>query len=78
MPERHSPIRTAADEVDYFEAVPFVEMGRGPLIPRNNVKIQFHRDSVSLHAEGLHQRGKSEGCRRIGEIALFPIDLNFH
>ena len=68
----------AADEVDDFQLISFVECGLGPAIARNNVAIQFYGHAVGLHAESFHKRGEGKGRRSVGEVALFPIDLKFH
>jgi hypothetical protein len=66
----------AADEVDDFQPVTIVECGLRPAIPRHDVAIQFHCDTIGLHAQRLNQRGQRE--RRNVEFALVPIDLKFH
>lgn len=38
-----------------LQLVAFVKIGCGPKIPGNDVPVEFHRNSVSLHAEGFDE-----------------------
>jgi hypothetical protein len=69
---------SAADEVNDFQLIAFVEWGLGPAISWHNVTIQFNGYAVRLHAEDFHKRLKCESSSRLLDLALFPIDLQLH
>ena len=69
---------SAADEVDDFQLVAFVEWGLGPAISWHNVTIQFNGYAVRLHAESFHKSSEGKTGGTIWEVPLFPIDLKFH
>jgi hypothetical protein len=49
--------RTAAYEVNYFEAVSFVQGSLLPLVAGNDFAIQFYGYAVGFHAERCDERG---------------------
>ena len=71
-------VRAAADEMNDFETVAFGEPGLGPAIARHDIAIEFHGHAVGLHTQRFNQRRESKWGRLIAEIALFPIDVEFH
>jgi hypothetical protein len=68
----------AADEVNNFQAVAFVELSFGPTIPRHDFAIEFNGDAVGLHAKRFHERGKGEWGWSVAEVALVSVKVKFH
>jgi hypothetical protein len=48
--------RSAADEVDDFEAVSVVQWGLRPLVAGDDLAVQFYGYAVGLHAERFDER----------------------
>src|SRR5579863_1205673 len=70
--------KAAADEVDDFEAVTFVERSFRPAVARHDVAIQLNSHAVRLHAEGFDQRRQGEGRLSFAESAFVPVEVKFH
>ena len=51
--------RTAADEVDYFQAVAFFQLGLGPAVAGDDFAVEFYGYAVGFHVQGFDQ-----GCQR--------------
>ena len=66
---------TSADELHNLQLIAFGKLGLGPVLPRDNVAVQFNRDAIGLHAQLLDEAGKREWNV---EAALFPVDDQFH
>ncbi len=69
---------TAADEVNDLEPVTVVQSRCRPEISGNDVAIEFHRDTVCLHAKALDQGCKRKWSGGIGNVPVFSVDLQFH
>jgi hypothetical protein len=67
----------SAHEVHNLEAVSIIKRCLGPAIPRHDLPVQLHSDSVSFHSENLDQGSEREGTRGV-ENLLFPVDVDFH
>ena len=48
--------RSAAYEVDYFQAVSVVQRSLRPLVAGDDFPVQFDGYAVGLHAEGFDER----------------------
>ena len=66
--------RSAADEVDDFEAVSVVQWSLRPLVARHDFAVQFDGYTVGLHAEMLDERAQGFGGRGLG----LAIDGQLH
>jgi len=66
--------RSAADEVDDFEAVSVVQWSLRPLVAGDDLAVQFYRYAVGLHAEMLYECAQGFGGRGLG----FAIDCQLH
>ena len=62
--------RSAADEVDDFQAVSVVQWSLRPLVAGDDFAVQFYSYAVGLHAEACNERAQSFCCRDLG----FAID----
>jgi len=67
-----------ADEMNNFQTVAIVKPSLGPAIARYDLAIQFHGDAIGFHAQRFNQRRKGKWGRLLAEIALFPVDVEFH
>src|SRR5712692_2755678 len=65
----------SADEMHDLQPVAFGKTGLIPLLPGDDVAVQFHRDAILLHAQLLDQSSKRE-CWT--EAALFPVNDELH
>jgi hypothetical protein len=68
---------SAAYKVDDFQLIAFGQVGFGPLIPWDDVAVQFYGDPVLLHAQVLDQpsqRDCSEGLFLAVDDYLHRID----
>jgi hypothetical protein len=74
------PARSAADELDDFQAVAVFDYGLRPTITRHDFAVEFHSDAVGLHIKGFDQRRECELSVRFGirKGALFSVDMDFH
>jgi len=71
-------IEAAADEVHDFQTIPLVQLGFGPATARNYLTIQFHGHAIGFHAEGFYEACERERDGGVFEIALFPVNVEFH
>ena len=65
----------SADKVHDLQPIAFYQFSARPLVPRDNIPIQFNRDPVRLHAQLFDQ---SLQRKRVFKRAIFPIDNEFH
>ena len=65
--------RAAAYEVDYFQAVVFLQLGLGPAVSWNYFAVEFYGHAVGLHVEGFDQ-GR-QGGRGVCEGAGFSVNV---
>jgi hypothetical protein len=68
-------ILTAAHEVDNLQFVSVVERDRLPLRAWDDLQIQLHRDTISLHSKMFNEGCNGQAARK---VTLLAIDLQFH
>jgi hypothetical protein len=66
--------KSAAHEVNDFEAVAFGHVGLCPLCPGDDIAIQLYGYAVLFHAELFDQQSEGGGS----EGLFLPIDYDFH
>ncbi len=70
-------LRTAADEVDDFEAVAFVQLSFRPAIARDDVAVEFDSDAIGFHAELLDEVCDRERGANVEGFWL-AVDVDVH
>lgn len=58
-----------------FKTVTIVNGGRVPPRARDDVTVEFNRDSIGFRPEVLYQGGK---CRYFGKFLIFTVDVEAH
>ena len=57
--KKYSDIQLAStDEMHDLQAVTVLELGGGPLRARDNLAIEFYRDTIAFHTELLDKFGQ--------------------
>ena len=63
-----------SNEVHNLQTITLDKVGLGPLLPGDNIEVQFYGHAVLLHAQLFDQQGQSNW----GEAALLAVNYEFH
>jgi hypothetical protein len=58
-----------------FQPISVGQLGLNPTIPRHDLKIEFYRHAVSLHAHAFDQSTQRDGTL---ELVIVPVDDDLH